>query len=521
MTRSSVLTFVLALLLPILVIGCDGLTNVTEMNENPTEATDMDPELQFVDLPLAVTDNRYEAWRANLIHADCISQHVAGTTTAWSGCRYLRNEEYLNAYWDMKWEPMRNIEDVLSKTDPDEHPEYVNINAMTRVLRVFLMHRMTDLYGDIPYEDGGKGMTGDIQNPEYDAQEDIYSAMVSDLQEARDLLDPSVSTLDAGHDLLFAADVEKWRRFANSLMLRIGMRMSEVDPSQAQSVVEDAISGGVMESNDDVAYTEHVESDGKKNGIGEVFNDFGVAGHGFRMSKTFMDVLKGEAGVSDALDPRTNIFAAQYDGDGNLVSDDPDDLEGLENGLGSSENPLPDNLSDFAQPHREYMVQYSSPDLWMSYAEVKFLEAEAALRGWHPSDSDARAHYEEGIDAAMKHLTIYGAPEIPQGDIDDYIDSLPDREPTLEEVIEQKWIALFLNGYESWAELRRTGYPEVIEPVDYPGNVTGGQIPGRLEYPASEEQVNEENFQKVLDRQGDDEMSTRLWWDTEGPATID
>jgi hypothetical protein len=227
-----------------------------------------------------------------------------------------------------------------------------------------------------------------------------------------------------------------------------------------------------------------------------------------------MDVLKGDAGVSNAVDPRTSIFAAQYTDTDELVSDDPADLQGLQNGL--QEDELPEDRFVFAQPNRAYMVRYDSPALWMSFAEVKFLLAEAALRGW--GTSGAQQHYEEGIEAAMKHLTIYGAPEIADAEIQTYLNSLPDRDPTLEEVIEQKWIALFLNGYEAWAELRRTGFPDEIDPVDYPGNITNGEIPSRLEYPNSEQFVNGSNYEAGATQPN--LMSTRLWWAVEGTASI-
>jgi len=509
MTRSTLVSVFCAALLPLLLVGCDGLTDITEKNEDPTSATQMDPELQFVNLPLAVTDTRFEAWRGNLIHADCIAQHLAPTTTAWSGCYYTLNEGYNTAYWNRHWGDFKNIEDVLTKTDPEENPELTNVHAMTRILRVFLMHRMTDLYGNIPYEQAGKGLTEGINNPEYDPQSEIYPSMIADLQEARGQLDPSVSTLADERDLLFAGDIGKWQRFANSLILRLGMRMSEVAPDQAQSAVEDALNNGVMQSNDDIAYTEHVETDGKRYGVGEVFQDFGEGGHGFRMSKTFMDVLKGRAGASSDVDPRINIYSAQYDDGDNLVSDDPADLEGLEDGLQGED--LPDNTFQFAQPHRDFMVQYGSPDLWMSYAEVKFLQAEAALRGW--GASNAQQHYEDGVRAAMKHLTIYGAPEISDAEIQDYVDSLPDRTPTLEEIIEQKWIALFLNGYEAWAEFRRTGYPDEVRsnPVNAPASQTPeNEFPGRLIYPSGEEQTNPNFTDDAVTTP--DEMATRLWW---------
>jgi hypothetical protein len=296
--------------------------------------------------------------------------------------------------------------------------------------------------------------------------------------------------------------------------------MSEVASGQAQSAVQNALShsAGVMQSNADMAYTEHVQVDGDSYGVGEVFQVFGQGGHGFRMSKTFMDVLKGRTGVSSAMDPRINIFSAQYDDSDNLVSDDPADLEGLENGLLGGE--FPNDLFQFAQPHRTYMVDWGSPDLWMSYAEVKFLEAEAALRGWHPNNSNVRQHYEEGIRAAMKHLTIYGAPEISDAEIQSYMNSLPGGTPSLEAIIEQKWIALFLNGYEAWADFRRTGYPDEVRtnPVNHPASETPeDQFPGRLIYPSNESQINPNFTEDAIT--SPNSMATRLWWAREPGET--
>lgn len=533
MKRSKFFLFLLAFVLPLLMVGCDGLTDVTEMNENPTVATEMEPSLQLANIPLAISSNRFEAWRANLIHASCITQHLASTTTAWSGCYYTKNEAYMTAYWGAHWDEMKDIEDVLNKTNPEENPERTNMHAMTRILRVFALHRMTDLYGNVPYEEAGKGLSEGNFNPAYQEQSEIYPAMISDLQEARGQLDPSVSTMPPERDLLFGGDIAKWQRFANSLILRLGMRMSEVNASAAQSAVEDALNNGVMQSNDDLAYITHVAANGDRNGVGEVFNDFPAGGHAFRMSKTFIDILRGRTGTSSDVDPRINIYAARYDDSDNLVSDDPQDLEGLENGLQPED--IPDNTFTRAQPHRDYMVSYSSPELWMSYAEVKFLEAEAALRGWHPDGNGADAvekHYQEGIRAAMKHLTIYGAPEISDGAIQSYIGSLTpvnsgSPEATLERIIEQKWIALFLNGHEAWADFRRTGYPDEVRtnPVNAPASQTPtDEFPGRLIYPTNEGFLNP-NFDPESPDRGvgstsPNEMATRMWWDAEQNATV-
>jgi hypothetical protein len=148
----------------------------------------------------------------------------------------------------------------------------------------------------------------------------------------------------------------------------------------------------------------------------------------------------------------------------------------------------------------------------MRYAEVKFLQAEAALRGW--GSGSAQAHYEEGIRASLAYY------DVPASARDDYL-SQPgvawnaggSGAAQLEQIITQKWIALFTQGLELWAEYRRTGYP-TLQPIPTDGQ-TGGAVPSRMLYPNVERTTNTQNVEDAAQQIGGDAMTTDLWWDQE------
>ena len=464
--------------------ACD--SGLTEMNENPTVATELSPEFKFTRAQLQASESRFEAWRGNLIYASNMIQHLASTTTAWAGDRYTINNAYISAHWNRMYpNAVKTIEDIIAQTQ--DEPEWVNLYSQARILRVFIYHRLTDLHGDIPYSEAGKGFIDGETTPKYDSQEEIYNDMINELTEAVNAMDQGMTTFGE-NDLFFGGDVSQWIKFGNSLKMRLGMRLTERDEGLARSVVESAASGMVMESNDDTAWIPHASGPSgiNRNGIGEVFQDFGLTGHAFRMSDTLVDMLLDAENGNQNVDPRLTVFAKVYDEDGNVTTNDPLDYKGLENGLDAAA--LGDlDLITFAMPNRELMASYSAPNLFMTYAETRFILAEAAARGWNVPGS-AQVHYEEGIRAAMEHLALYGDNGIiPESDIQTYIDNVPPAD--IEQINIQKWIALYLNGYEAYANWRRTGFPDLV-PVDFPGNRSGGEIPRRYLYPPSEEQNN-------------------------------
>ena len=476
---------------------------LTELNLNPNAANDMEPSYLFAHSQLRISGDRYESWRGVLIYSSTMIQHMAALATYWSGDKYLYNPQYSGALYESAYPNyVKFLAAIMEQTKED--PEMVNLYSASRILWVLGMHRLTDMYGDIPYFEAGRGFYDLNYSPAFDPQAEIYADMLMQLDEAGKAFNPELENFGDGgvQDIMFQGDVGKWQRFANSLMLRLAMRLTKVNAELAQEYVTKAIAGGVMTSNDDIAYVEHTDGpEGiNQNGIGQVF----LTDESQRLSKTFVDFLAGSN------DPRLQAIATTNE-DGIYY--------GLPNGYDATTIKEYENVpADSAVALALYsttnpdMVSLASPMFFQTYAEVEFLLAEAALRGWH--NGDAATHYNTGVRAAMEYLSMYGASATVSSEaIDQYLAENPfDAANGLEMIGEQYWVATFLNDYESWANWRRSGYP-VLTPVTYPGNITNGQIPRRLRYMEEEYGNNGAALNEAIARQGADEFTTRMWWD--------
>ncbi|PHS54756.1 MAG: SusD/RagB family nutrient-binding outer membrane lipoprotein [Lutibacter sp.] len=478
--------------------SCDN--GFEELNVDPTKSSQIEANSKFTAALLRTSGERYEAWRANLIYQSTMMQHFATTAGYWSGDKYSWNKGYAASLFDRYYSgPVKAIEDILYQLRDQGKPE--EMIAIARIQRVVIYSRLTDVYGDIPYSEAGKGYLEGILKPKYDAQSAIYADMLKELEESAAALDSGTSEW-GGSDIIFSGDQGKWKRYANSMMLRLGLRLIKVDPSGAQNWAAKAISGGVMTSNADIAYIQHTAGpEGiNKNGNGEVFSADGNP----RMSKTFIDFLQG--------DPRLPILAARRS-DGSTT---PADLKGLPNGLDSDlllEATGEDNTNGYAEPNRSIITGEDAPMFFQTYAEVELMLAECADR-WGLAGGDVEGHYNAGVTAAMKYLGLYGAAaDISDADIATYLTNNPfDGANALEMIGNQYWAATFLNEYETFANWRRTGYP-VLTPTNYPGNETNGTIPRRLTYPTSEQTANAESYAAAEAAQGPDVLTTRVWWD--------
>ena len=507
MTNMKRLPVLAALVLSLMIASCD--SGFEEMNVNPTQASQIDPNFKLTNIQLRISGERYENWRTNLIYSSVMIQHFATLPGYWAGDKYTYIGSYSAAMWDRYYPNIaRNIEDLLQQTAED--PADANLHHITQVVRVIMYHRLTDLYGDVPYSEAGKGFLEGITQPKYDAQSTIYPDMLAKLEAAATGLNGSNRSFGSG-DLIYQGDVDQWRKLANSLMLRLGMRLVKVDPGAAQSWVQKAIAGGTMESNDDIAYIPHNDPSGWRNGNGSVF----LADRSPRLSEFFVNWMVGHS------DPRLYVY-----GQSPVAGSDPvgmpngritggsDPANGIENHsswVSCDSGAEPCGMDVYMVPN-DVLKGQDDPMFFMTYAEVELLKAEAAQRGWY--SGDAAMHYANGVRAAMEYLSMYGAAgDLPSDAIDAYLTANPyDPGNGLKMINEQLWAAVLLNEYEAFANWRRTGYPELV-PVNYPGNVTGGTIPRRLRYRENEAVANPDNYNAAIAAQGPDEFTTRVWWD--------
>lgn len=506
--------FLLALALVILLPSCDD--GLAELNENPDAYSDIVPEFLFTKAQLDAVNISYFGTAALTIGGS-MQQFSTYKEVPAAGDKYF-NDGYSKSYFSTAYpNAVNEIQEVIKAVS--ENPEDVNKLSVARIWKAYIFHHLTDLYGDIPYTEAGKGSIEKIYTPIYDEQAFIYNSMLTELEEAANALSPSLETF-GNADLIYGGDVVQWKKFAYSLMLRLGMRLTEVDEAAAQSWVQKAIAGGVILEDGDLADIDYVDGsqiDSRNPAAWALMrgdyldpqNEDNVEGG--KLAKTFIDYLKNTG------DPRLNVFSVLWvqSPTGEYVADTATALQqGMPN---AAFNSKPADFASYSEPNPNTILKYDSPLLVFTNAEAHLLLAEAAIRGWY--SGDASAEYEAAVRAGMRQWSRFGsAGEIADNRIEAYVTNNPfpaagSFEEKMEAIHTQKWVALFLDEYEIFSNWRRTGYPELI-PTNYPGNLTGGTIPTRFVIPDSEEIINGPNFLEAVSRQGEGNLLTsKVWWD--------
>ncbi|MEQ8532974.1 MAG: SusD/RagB family nutrient-binding outer membrane lipoprotein [Imperialibacter sp.] len=515
--------------------SCD-TDELHELNINPQALNQVNMNYLFTAAQLgsaaggSAGDNRYIDWRTNIgLCAHAIQQLANVSGGIAPGDKYTDNVESYNAPWEFIYgDQLKNLAEVLRQTGPDgfEAGQRKNMREAARILRAFNFHRLTDYYGNIPYSDALSGIQGTFL-PTYDDQQSIYLDLLKELDEATAAL--SASNPDEGFaaaDLYYNGDVTKWKKWGYSLMLRLAMRISNVDATTAATYVGKAVSGGVFTSNDDNTWVPMDLGPSEwtnQNGISRAFAS-GDGGQPSILSKTFIDMLKGANAASTADDdPRLLIFTDGVGGD-----QDPLVQEGMPNGQdgGTISAYIGEKFGDpTLSPSSVFssinvaLLDDNDPYMLMNYAEVEFLLAEAAERGIG-GVTGAAGHYNAGVRAAMQMYTPFaqGDPDVEEAltvtdaQVDAYLAARPYTAGAagLEMIGNQMWVSKFFNWWEAWSDWRRTGFPVLI-PVDYQGNVTGGTIPVKLRLPTHEVAVNVDNINAGATLP--DQPTTRVWWD--------
>ncbi len=499
----------LVLILALMAQGCT--KDFEEINTDPTSASaDLyNPNYLLTRAQLGYTgstDFAYETWRVNLIYCSTMMQHISNVNGYWVGDKTRNSLGYENAYFERCFdEQVKYIVDCVEQTRGDA--SRTNLNSIARITRALIFHRLTDLYGDVPYSQAGLGFYQQIYTPAYDAQADIYNDMLKELEEAGNALDPAADAVTG--DLIYNGDIAKWKKFANSLMLRLAMRYTKRDIGKAQAWAEKAAGRGVMTSNDDNAYIlGDASTDRQTPCRNSIVMNLSYEIPNMRLSETFVGWMKSHS------DPRLFVFGENTDG-----TTDPNATVGMPNGYDLTSQPIssapgyPGSVDAYLRPRLSVIGKLNGPTFIQTYAEVELLLAEAAKRGWNVGGT-AQSHYEAGVRAALMHLSQYDATgAITSAQADAYLVANPYNDANaLTQINEQYWACTFLNEYEAFANWRRTGIP-ALTPTTFPGDITNGQIPRRMRYPTGEYSANGNNLSAALSRQGADLNTTHVWWD--------
>lgn len=529
------------------------------MNTDTSKAATIDPNAQLTTAQLQTYGDlsMMEIYR-NYHYA--FTQQLMGcwNTTNYGGRHTLDNNEMSRIWTSFYTQSLKNIIDAQYRTAEDA--EKVNINSVLRIYRVYLMSIITDTYGDAPFSEAGLGFLEGKFNPKYDKQEDIYNAFFLELEDAVNKIDPTKDKVTG--DLIYAGDVTKWQQLANSLRLRFAMRISNVNPTKAQTEFENALAanGGVItDASSDAlikymtiafSFGQEAYSDYRGNSLSQLLFGNDPANNPSYLCSTFFNQLYNSG------DPRTfKISRCYYDGLMSATSpDNRVDItqEMIEKGIDFSPRdpgayswePWPtgydsdicaelavNNPSVTATMAREVepklannFLKSDNPGVVMTSAEVKFLMAEATVKKWNVGSALAEDLYKQGVRAAMDFLTDnYGCTATTDAEFDAFIQDKGAFGHTdnqkLEAINTQAWILHFTNPAECWANVRRSGYPKLKSPAEYGFGqyLTGGtEIPVRLCYPVLESSYNKKSYNEAIERMGGtDNWHSLLWWDTE------
>jgi hypothetical protein len=485
-----------------------------DINQDPNRPTSVPTTSLLVSAQKQLVDNiRSEV--INLRGTQLFSQYYSQNIYT-DQSRYIIAPSALDGFWAGSFKALNNLNEII-RLNTNETTKAIatagvagtNANqiAISRILKSYVFHNLTDVYGDVPYESYGNKdsdfealqQNPDNYTPKYASQEKIYKDILNELKQAADTLNKyKTATTFGAADIVYNGSNEKWARFANSLRLRLSNRILAKEPALAKTHIDEALAQGVFLSNADNAAFKYASAAPNE---APLFRATVTANRkDYAVSHVLINVLKGDLGPVKSADPRLSIYALP-----NAKGEYVGQPYGLPLAAGGINTPTDISLPGAVINAANYA------EVLQEYAEVEFLISE--YKNW---DSAA---YLKGVKAS---LTKWGVSE---SAANAYIDKLPKADK--ENVLTQKYLALYTQGIEAWSEIRRTGYPLfLVKPGDTVWTRTtsagvetykfqpefSNEIPRRLYYPVKEQSVNKANYQGALANQGDDVIVTKLWW---------
>lgn len=528
-------------------------TKLEDLNVDPTKSIVADAPSQIAAVQLRYSGNREIEWRSTMGTHMAFTQIINGGWAVAQGGVYQKIPSYYEVYWKSAYRDINDLQIAINSAEKID--AYKNYVAVGKIMKTLIFSQLTDSYGDIPYFEAVRGYDEGIIHPKYDKQEDIYADFFKELKIADSLLS---SDNELKGDMIYKGDITKWKKFANSLRLRLAMRLVNVNSDMAEEEAISAVNAGVMNNVEDIAYVEH--------GNNDVLNGSDIVeirGNGISQVLNFNDetVIAGATYVNymhKTNDPRLTMIFGLYGGykgdvkvrqDVKSTNDKSVDvtqefidkygiseLSGFPPGyflweLGATDNGFPKNDPvltkndkdiDFVEMRfrglqfRRELTRFDLPSIYMSYAEVELFKAEMASRGWTATGiTSAKDHFKTAVEASFYELeNIIRTDKKYYGDIDDFIDNTwASSSEELEVINMQHYINNIFNGREAFSNWRRSGYPLLVPAKhDKTDPDLNGLIPRRIPYPNSEIQYNKENIKDHLDN-GVNFWGAPVWWD--------
>lgn len=479
----------LMLSLPLALGACE--KNLDAINSNPNNTTNGTAAFILTGAERSNISRLFDV-PINQDGGELIVQH-------WAKVQYTDEDRYAfrpgsyQSIWDGFY--AGGLEDFNTLINLGKTSGNPNTQAVGMIMKNYFFSVLTDTYGDIPYSEA---LQSNILAPKYDAQQDIYTGMLADLKAASEMIKTSGPAVDG--DAIYDGDMDKWQRFANSLRLRLAMRIVDANPALSRSTVTEVLGANahLISSNDENAEFAFLNSPANTNPI--YTNRLTRDDH--RVSRTITSRL------TRLNDPRLPIYAdpAQCAAPATTGPDSTGLYRGIPNGLTNANVAKLGPLCSSSKVGKAFLAA-DAPGVLMTYSEVLFFKAEAIARGF--ITGNAATEYQNAIRASMAQYGLSGA------DVTTYL-----AQPSVaynaanykQSIGDQKWIALFGQGVEAWSEWRRLDYPQ-LKVVASPVGAAGGKIPVRFNYPANEQTTNAASRAAAVARQGADAITTKLWWD--------
>jgi len=514
----KILTVILALYTVLYFTACT--KNFEKINTDPISIISAAPEKLLA--PALVNMLRTNMVRNRNFNNELMQVTVTRSEDENAVFRYDFRPNIADYTWNGWYSELTNFRDIyeIASTEEYQNDSYKGIALICEVWGFSLL---TDTYGDVPFIEANKGKQG-IVEPAFDSQKDIYEGLFDKLEEANTLLSNSTANVVESSDPIYKGDVASWQKFGNSLYLRLLMRVSgKVDLStdvlaKIKEIIEDnPTKYPTFTSNDESAVLKWtgdiVTTDPFTSPYVTLLRelDFTIP------SLCNFFILK----LSGWNDPRIDMATPYGSGTRNRLGIAPGSggFIGIDSGYepGAAE----DKQAYFYAFGTSEFSLHKNPltGILMTYAEVEFIKAEAAAKGW--ISSSAAEHYHSGIANAIHYWVPTFTADISDTEFTDYVtnagiewnDALPLDAPTgdskMERIHVQKYFCLFMTDFQQWFEHRRTGHP--ILPKG-PGLRNGGNLPVRLNYPIYVQSANSLNYRKAVENMGGDNINTLVWW---------
>lgn len=480
------------LMVSLAVTGCKKLD---DMNRDPTKPTTAEPQYLLTGAQKSTMDMLYSGLQNGFIAMN-YAQYWTGNSRT-NDSQFNLDEGNNAAFWNTLYRiSLHNLDDLVKQNNAKVDQAGVpNQNAIAKITSAWIYQILADTYGNIPYTQTFESTTN--ITPKYDDAQVVYNALVDTLQAQINVLDPAQISFNSG-DVIYNGDVDKWKKLANSLLLRMAIRMADASPEKAKQIIEAHYQNAISSNaeNAQFKYLDAAPNQFPYNELARPLIDFSV-------SATLVDYMKS------VNDPRLGIYARP--------SKDDDTIKGMPYGWAASDT------NRLSQDHYSFpgtqIYSPTMPGILMGYSEVEFILAEAAARGMNVG-ADAATHYANGVRASINYWRLLtNNNDITDAAIEAYIAKVPYVAADWRNVIgTQKWLALYPQGFQAWFERTRLhfnkpgGQPLFIAPVSGSLDPSVTMVPYRLTYLVTEQTQNKASYTEAASAIGGDTKGTKLWY---------